>query len=759
MGAKNHITVALAGNPNAGKTSLFNAITGSRQHVGNWPGVTVEKKVGKYTHKGIEIEVVDLPGTYSLTAYSIDEIVARDYIVEERPDVVVHIVDASNLERNLYLTTQLMELGTRVVIALNMVDIAEKRGDVIDIEKMAGFLEIPVVRTIANIGYGVTTLMDEVVKEAQKPEHHEHEIGYGKEIEKALVKLESIIKRDTHLVGIYPLRWIAVKLIEDDENIKERIEFSPVREEIEEFLAEIDTIDFEARMADKRYEAINAVLPQVLKKGEVGMTTSDMIDRVLTNKYLGIPIFLILMWGAFELTFTFATPFMDIIDLVFGHLSGWANENIEPAWLGSLIGDGIFGRVGFVLIFLPNIFILFLMLSFLEDSGYMARAAFIMDKLMYNLGLHGKSFIPLLMGFGCNIPAIMATRTIEDEKDRLITILVNPFISCGARLPVYLLLAGAFFGGQAATVIFFIYIFGIVVAVGSAKLFRSTILPGKPAPFIMELPPYRLPTLRTTVIHMWERGSMYLRKAGTIIFVFAIVIWSLSAFNGDGYIEETEKDIDEGELLVGDGAFEGKGRFTVLEDGEGTFTGTVLETVELKSGTYEKDRYYEGIELMEEEELHGDGTFEGECEFLSDEDGGRYIGEDFTVEESFAADIGHGFGPITSPLGFTWKMNTALVFGFVAKEVVVGSLGVLYGVGEDEDRVSDSMEDDKDFSPLVAFCLMLFTLLYLPCLATVPVIYKETGSVKWTGFSVGYGLVLAWLLAFVVYQVGSLMGY
>lgn len=451
--SKKGITIALAGNPNVGKTSLFNAITGARQHVGNWPGVTVEKKVGRYDHRGTDVEVVDLPGTYSLTAYSIDEIVARDYIIGERPDVVVHIVDASNLERNLYLTTQLMELGTRVVIALNMVDVTEKRGDVIDIEKMGEFLEIPVVRTIASIGYGVNTLMDEVVKEARKGAHHEHEIGYGKNIEKAIVKLESIIKKDEELSENYPLRWIAVKIIEGDENIMKKVESSPLKKDIERFLADIDPMDIETKMAEKRYEAINAVLSQVLKKAKMGMTGSDMIDRVFTNKHLAIPIFLILMWGAFELTFTFATPFMDIIDTIFGELVGWSNDNIGPPWLGSLIGDGIFGGVGFVLIFLPNIFILFLLLSFLEDSGYMARAAFIMDKLMFNLGLHGKSFIPLLMGFGCNIPAIMATRTIEDEKDRLITILVNPFISCGARLPVYLLLAGAFFGGQAATVI------------------------------------------------------------------------------------------------------------------------------------------------------------------------------------------------------------------------------------------------------------------------------------------------------------------
>jgi len=336
-----NITIALAGNPNVGKTTLFNALTGAKQHVGNWPGVTVEKKIGTYKHKNTDIEVVDLPGTYSLTAYTIDEIVARDFIVDERPDVVVHIVDASNLERNLYLTTQLMELGTRVVIALNMVDVVEKRGDIIDIKKMAEFLEIPVVRTIANIGYGVSTLMDEVVKEAEKGPHHEHEIGYGKEIEKVIIQLESIIRKDEGLADRYPLRWISVKIIEQDENVMKKINESNLKKDVEKFLESFDPEDFESQMVEKRYETISAVLSQVHRKAEIGMTTTDMIDRVFTNKYLGIPIFLILMWGAFELTFTFATPFMEIIDMIFGSLAEWANDSIEPAWLGSLIGNGI----------------------------------------------------------------------------------------------------------------------------------------------------------------------------------------------------------------------------------------------------------------------------------------------------------------------------------------------------------------------------------------------------------------------------------
>lgn len=760
---RKHLTIALAGNPNVGKTSLFNAITGARQHVGNWPGVTVEKKLGKRVHGDVEIEVVDLPGTYSLTAYSLDEIVARDYIIEEKPDVVVHIVDASNLERNLYLTTQLMGLGRPVVIALNMVDVAEKRGDKIDTRKLAEFLEIPVVRTIGSVGYGVHTLLDEVLKESRKGEHHAHKVGFGKETEKLIAELETIIKKDAKLSRRLPPRWLAVKVLENDENVLKKFESSPVKSEVLRFLEAVNSEELEALVADKRYETINGILHQVLKRADERMSSSDMIDHVFTHKYLGIPLFLIFMWGAFELTFRVAAPFMDMIDMFFGAMIGWTHDTIEPPWLASFIGDGILGGVGFVIIFMPNIFILFLILSVLEDSGYLARAAFIMDKLMYKLGLHGRSFIPLLMGFGCNIPAIMATRTIEDEKDRLTTILINPFISCGARLPVYLLLAGAFFGSRASTMIFLVYSLGILIAILSAKLLRSTLLRGKPAPFIMELPPYRMPTLKTSVLHTWERGSLYLRKAGTVILGAAIIIWLLTAFNTDGYIEETEKEVDEGEMLVGGGTFEGKGWFTVLEDEEGVFTGTLLEDVELeREGEAEHHSAGEEVEnltLRETERIHAKGVFEGKCEFQSDEDGGTYTGDDFTAEESFAADIGRSFEPVTAPLGFNWKMNTALVFGFAAKEVVVGSFGVLYGVGEDEGRLTDTLSEDDDFTPLVAFALMVFVLTYIPCVATIAVIYKETRSLKWTSFAVGYGLILAWLLAFLIYQLGSLMGY
>lgn len=649
------VRIAFTGNPNVGKTTLFNALTGSRQHVGNWPGVTVEKKTGRINRNGYDIEIVDLPGTYSLTAYSADEIVARDFILEEKPDVVVQVVDATNLERNLYLTTQLAELGAPVVIALNMADAAEARGDAIDRERLSAFLEIPVVRTVGTRGDGIGDLLDAAIREVKTSPHHKHAVCYGAEVEAMIASLVDALAIDRALTARYPRRWLAVKLLEGDENVLARVREGPASIHVQNLLSSIDVDGYEASMADKRYEAIAAILPQVHRTDTRGATFSDMVDRVVTNRYLGIPIFLALMWGAFELTFTVATPFMTVIDTFVAWLAGFATGSIEPAWLGSLIGDGIVSGVGAVLIFLPNIFILFLILAILEDSGYLARAAFIMDRPLHALGLPGKAFIPMLIGFGCNVPAIMATRSIEGEKDRLIAILVNPFMSCSARLPVYVLFAGAFFEARAGGVIFFLYVLGIVVAVVSAKLFRSTILRGESSPFIMEMPPYRLPTATTSLRHMWSRGSLYLRKAGTVILFGAMIVWLLASLP---------------------------------------------------------------------------------------------YGVEYGSEGSLAGSIGHLVDPLVAPLGFDWKVAVALIFGFLAKEVVVGSLGVLYGTGEES--LSGALFADPNLSAATALALMVFALLYMPCVATLGVIRKETGSWRWTGFAIAYGLAVAWLLAFAV---------
>jgi len=652
------IRIALAGNPNVGKSTIFNALTGSRQHVGNWPGVTVEKKSGYARLGEYEIEIVDLPGTYSLTAYSLDEVVARDFIVEEKPDVVVHVVDATNFERNLYLTTQLMELGVPLVMALNMADMAEKAGTMINRSSIKKFFEVPVVRTVGSKGEGLDELLRTAILESETSPHHEHAIGYGDAIERSISDLGAAIGSDPALAARYPPRWLAIRLLEGDENVKDKIRDSPAAQKILALLEQSDLDRTEAAMADRRYEVIAALLPQVCTTCVKEMNSSDIIDQVITNRYVGIPIFLALMWGAFQLTFAVATPFMTAIDELFAYCAtALAESGAEPAWLMSLLGDGIIGGLGSVIIFLPNIFILLFLLSLLEDSGYLARAAFVMDRLMYAIGLPGKSFIPMLIGFGCNVPAIMATRTIEDKNDRLITILINPFMSCGARLPVFVLLAGVFFPANAGNVVFVLYVLGIVVAIASAWLFRKTLLPGRPAPFLMEMPPYRLPTFFTSVRHMWDRGYMYIRKAGGIILAGALIVWFLATFP---------------------------------------------------------------------------------------------YGVEYGSADSYAGMLGHLLQPLFAPLGFDWKIAVALLFGFIAKEIVVGSLGVLYGAGEDEETLSAALLADPSLGPVTAFALMVFVLLYMPCIAALAVIKKETGSWKWALFSVGYGIAVAYILALVI---------
>lgn len=668
--SKDKITIALAGNPNVGKTTLFNSITGGKQHVGNWPGVTVEKKVGKKKYGGKNLEVIDLPGTYSLTAYSIDEKVARDFILDDGPDVVVHVMDATNIERNLFLTTQLLDIGANVVVGLNMYDLAGEKGDKIRPDLLSKSFGIPFIPLVASKGKGTTELLDEVLKAAKLNRGSQPFVEYSSKEEKIISSISELITSSGEFPHSRHSRWMALKVMEGEEDTSNEVFDSSIAGNVRSILKGFDQEEFEIDSTDKRYEDIGKIVRKAVISAPKKLTRTEMVDTVLTNKWLGIPIFLAIMWGVFEITFTFATPFMDMIDLAAGWGAEAAVENISPDWLGSLIGDGIIGGVGSVIIFVPNIFILFLMLSLLESSGYMARAAFVMDKLMYKIGLSGKSFIPMLMGFGCNVPAIMSTRTIKDRNDRLITILVNPFVSCGARLPVYILFAGIFFGRGASNVIFLIYIIGIIVAILSAKLFRMTILKGKPAPFIMELPPYRAPTFRSSLTYMWEKGSLYLRKAGTVILVGVIFIWIIASFTPS----------------------------------------------------------------------------------LS-------MAEEYGSEESIAGEVGKFIQPIFAPLGFDWKIAVALIFGFIAKEIVVGGLGTLYAAGEDEDKLTDAIKaEDSGINSLNAMGLMVFTLLYMPCIAATAVIKQETGSWKWTLFSLAYGTALAYIAALLIYQIGGLLG-
>lgn len=699
------IRVALAGNPNSGKTTIFNNLTGARQHVGNYPGVTVERKEGNCRHRGVDIEVVDLPGTYSLTAYSLEELIARNFVIEERPDVVVDVVDASNLERNLYLAVQFIELGVPLVLAFNMSDQAQRMGYLIDHERLARLLGVRIVPTVGNKGLGMEALLDAVVEAAEADGAPQRQVHYGREFEQELGKLCALIEKEPRLLDYQSARWIALKLLENDREVRAKVEaladggkILAAAEASRAHLRGIFGEEPEIVVADRRYGFISgACRESVRSTAEARHAFSDKVDAVVTNRLLGIPIFLGMMWAVFQLVFKLGEAPMGWIEEFFCWLGGAVAAVLPEGYFQSLLVDGVIAGVGGVLVFLPNILLLFLAIAILEDSGYMARAAFIMDRVMHKIGLHGKSFIPMLIGFGCNIPAIMATRTLENRRDRIITILVNPLMSCGARLPVYTLLAGAFFAPEAAgNVIFSIYTLGVVLAIVMAKLFRKYLLPGPPTPFVMELPPYRMPTLRGVLIHMWERCWLYLKKAGTIILAISVIIWLLSTFP----------------------------RQTELEA-----------------------HYRARIEAASEQEVE---ALENEL-------------AEKRLERSYAGRIGHAVALALRPVGLgDWKIGTALFAGFGAKEVVVATMGTLYSLGETDEESEDlraTLRRDPFFSPLVAYTFMVFVLIYVPCMAAVAVIKKETNSWRWPLFVIAYTTALAWVVSLVVYQGGRLLGF
>ena len=534
------ITIALAGNPNAGKTSVFNKLTGGRQHVGNWPGVTVEKKEGRYEYAGTTVRVVDLPGTYSMGAYSLDEVVARDFVMTGRPDVVVNVVDASNLDRNLYLTTQLLEMGANVVVALNMFDVAEKSLR-IDVAAISNLLKVPVIPTVGTTGQGIAELKDAVAAAtSRRGKASPLRINYGHEIEPHVEKLSAeLTALDTLPPGL-GRRWLALKLLEGDEKVTTLVSETPagaaVADEgaaVAEHLKSIVGDDAVVAIADYRYGFIAGLIRNVVRSREpspVRLTASDKIDRVVTNRFLGIPIFLATAFVLFELTFKIAEPVADALAWTLGWLGAQASSwsATAPPLLISFVVDGVLGGVGSVLVFVPNIFFLFMAIAVLEDSGYMARVAFILDEFMHKLSLHGRSFIPLILGFGCNVPAVMATRTLETRRERMITIMVIPLMSCSARLPIYVLFAGAFFSGRRGPVVWSLYVLGIVLAVVAAKVFSKVLFPGESAHFVMELPPYRIPTLRGALLHAWERSREFVARAGAIIFAASVLLWGLA---------------------------------------------------------------------------------------------------------------------------------------------------------------------------------------------------------------------------------------
>lgn len=718
-GKRRTINVALVGNPNCGKTSLFNIASGAHEHVGNYSGVTVDAKEGFFDFQGYHFRIVDLPGTYSLSAYTPEEIYVRKHIIDETPDVIINVVDASNLERNFYLTTQLIDMNVRMVIALNMYDELEASGNKLDYLKLSQLFGVPMVPTVCRKGEGVDKLFHVIIgiyegsdfltqkkaeirtevledlrdwHETYVPDHkfgsHSEEehirprgifrhihINHGPELERSIQAVKKLISVNEQIRHKYSTRFLAIKLLEDDKDIELFVETLPnggeilaLRDKEVQRIYNVMNEDSEQAITDAKYGFITGALKETFTDNHMEKEqTTRVIDSIVTHRIWGYPIFFLFLYIMFEGTFVLGDYPMQGIEWLVDQLGNLIRNNMAEGPLKDMLVDGIIGGVGGVIVFLPNILILYFFISVMEDSGYMARAAFIMDKIMHRMGLHGKSFIPLIMGFGCNVPAIMASRTIEDRKCRLITMLVNPLMSCSARLPIYLVMVGAFFPNQASFVLLCIYATGIILAVLMARLFSKFLVKGDDAPFVMELPPYRMPTTKSILRHTWEKGAQYLKKMGGIIMIASIIIWFL------GYYPQHD-------------AYE-----TVAEQQENSYIGQIGKAVE----------------------------------------------------------------PVIEPLGFDWKLGIGLISGVGAKELVVSTLGVLYTNEEDVENVN--LSNRIPITPLAALAYMLFVLIYFPCIATLAAIKQESGSWKWALFAAGYTTVLAWCIAFVVYQQGNLI--
>lgn len=718
-GKRRTINVALVGNPNCGKTSLFNIASGAHEHVGNYSGVTVDAKEGFFDFQGYHFRIVDLPGTYSLSAYTPEEIYVRKHIIDETPDVIINVVDASNLERNFYLTTQLIDMNVRMVIALNMYDELEASGNKLDYLKLSQLFGVPMVPTVCRKGEGVDKLFHVIIgiyegsdfltqkkaeirtevledlrdwHETYVPDHkfgsHSEEehirprgifrhihINHGSELERSIQAVKKLISVNEQIRHKYSTRFLAIKLLEDDKDIELFVETLPnggeilaLRDKEVQRIYNVMNEDSEQAITDAKYGFITGALKETFTDNHMEKEqTTRVIDSIVTHRIWGYPIFFLFLYIMFEGTFVLGDYPMQGIEWLVDQLGNLIRNNMAEGPLKDMLVDGIIGGVGGVIVFLPNILILYFFISVMEDSGYMARAAFIMDKIMHRMGLHGKSFIPLIMGFGCNVPAIMASRTIEDRKCRLITMLVNPLMSCSARLPIYLVMVGAFFPNQASFVLLCIYATGIILAVLMARLFSKFLVKGDDAPFVMELPPYRMPTTKSILRHTWEKGAQYLKKMGGIIMIASIIIWFL------GYYPQHD-------------AYE-----TVAEQQENSYIGQIGKAVE----------------------------------------------------------------PVIEPLGFDWKLGIGLISGVGAKELVVSTLGVLYTNEEDVENVN--LSNRIPITPLAALAYMLFVLIYFPCIATLAAIKQESGSWKWALFAAGYTTVLAWCIAFVVYQLGNLI--
>ncbi len=717
-GKRRTINVALVGNPNCGKTSLFNIASGAHEHVGNYSGVTVDAKEGFFDFQGYHFRIVDLPGTYSLSAYTPEELYVRKHIIEETPDVIINVVDSSNLERNFYLTTQLIDMNVRMVIALNMYDELEASGNKLDYTQLSQLIGVPMVPTVCRRGEGVDKLFhviigiyeggdflsqkgeirSEILEDLRDwhktyvPDHefgsHKEEedarprgymrhihINHGPELERSIEEVKKAISQNEDIRHKYSTRFLSIKLLENDREIENFISTLPNGKEIIAIrnketlrIRKVMNEDSEQAITDAKYGFITGALKETFTDNHLEKEqTTRVIDSIVTHRIWGYPIFFLFLYIMFEGTFVLGDYPMQGIEWLVDQLGNLIRNNMAEGPLKDLLIDGIIGGVGGVIVFLPNILILYFFISILEDSGYMARAAFIMDKIMHRMGLHGKSFIPLIMGFGCNVPAIMATRTIEDRKSRLITMLVNPLMSCSARLPIYLVMIGAFFPNCASFMLLCIYTAGILLAVIMARIFSKFLVKGEDSPFVMELPPYRMPTSKSIMRHTWEKGAQYLKKMGGIIMIASIIIWFL--------------------------------------------------------GYYPRHDTHESVAEQQEN---------------------SYIGQ-----------IGKAIEPVIKPLGFDWKLGIGLISGVGAKELVVSTLGVLYTNEGDVENVN--LSDRIPITPLVALAYMLFVLIYFPCIATFAAIKQESSSWKWAIFAAGYTTGLAWLVAFTVFQIGSII--